>query len=69
MTSQIELRILGTGESNRQDGKCIPTPIWEFPKIRGVLLGFPIIRIIVFWGLCWGPPILGNSHMIHVHST
>ena len=23
----------------------------------------PIIRIIVFWGLHWGPPILGNYHL------
>ena len=30
------------------------------PKIRGTLLGVPIIRIIVFWGLYWGPLILGN---------
>ena len=25
--------------------------------------GVPIIRIIVFWGLNWGPPILGNYHI------
>ena len=31
-----------------------------FPKIRGTILGVPIIRTIVFWGLYWGPPILGN---------
>ena len=35
-------------------------PKWEFPKIRGTLLGVPIIRIIVFWGLYLGPLILGN---------
>ena len=29
--------------------------IWVFPKIRGTILGVPIIRIIVFWGLYWGP--------------
>ena len=33
------------------------------PKIRGTLVGVPIIRTIVFWGLCWGPPILGNYHI------
>ena len=32
----------------------------EFPKIRGTFLGVPIIRIVVYWGLYWGPPILGN---------
>ena len=36
--------------------------IWEFPKIRGTLLGVPITRTIVFWGLYWGPLILGNYH-------
>ena len=38
-------------------------PTWEFPKIRGTFLGVPIIRTIVFWGLYWGPLILGNYHM------
>ena len=38
--------------------------MWGFPKIRGTLLGVPIIRIIVFWGLHWGPPILGNYHVL-----
>ena len=33
---------------------------WGFPKIGGTLLGVPIIRILVFWGLHWGPLILGN---------
>ena len=37
--------------------------IWGFPKIRGTFLGITIKRIIVFWGLCWGPPIYGNYHM------
>ena len=26
----------------------------------GYLFGGPIIRIIVYWGLYWGPPILGS---------
>ena len=34
-----------------------------FPKIRGTYLGVAIIRIIVYWGLYWGPLILGNYHM------
>ena len=28
---------------------------WGLPKIRGTLLGVPIIRTILFWGLYWGP--------------
>ena len=32
-------------------------PIWEFPKIKGTILGVPIIRTIVFWGLYWDPSI------------
>ena len=34
--------------------------IWEFPKIRGTFLGVPIIRIIVYWGLYWGPLTFGK---------
>ena len=32
------------------------------PKLGGTFLGVSIIRIIVFWGLYWGPLILGNYH-------
>ena len=38
-------------------------PEWGFPKIRGTILGVPIIRTIIFWGLYWGPLILGNYQM------
>ena len=31
-----------------------------FPKIRAAILGVPIIGIIAFGGLFWGPPILGE---------
>ena len=37
---------------------------WGFPKIRGTLLGVPIKRTIIFWGLYWGPPILGNYQIL-----
>ena len=37
--------------------------IWGFPKIRGTILGVPIIRILVYWGLHLGPLILGNYHI------
>ena len=40
--------------------------MWEFPKIGGTILGVLIISIIVYWGLCWGPPILGNYHVTWV---
>ena len=30
------------------------------PKIRGAFLGCPIIRVIVFEGLHWGPRVFGN---------
>ena len=45
-------------------GKRATYNVWGFPKIRGIFLGVPIIRTIVFWGLYWGPPILGNYHII-----
>ena len=28
-----------------------------FTKIMGTFLEGPIIRIVIFWGLCWGSPI------------
>ena len=34
---------------------CDLAGIWGFPKSRGTILGVPIIRIIVFWGLYWVP--------------
>ena len=37
--------------------------IWGVPKIRGTILGAMIIRTIVYWGLYWGPLLLGNYHI------
>ena len=31
--------------------------IGGFPKLEVPYLGIPIMRIIIFWGLYWGPPI------------
>ena len=36
-----------------------PYLIWGFPKL-GVPFWVPILRILVFGGLYWGPPILEN---------
>ena len=35
-----------------------------FPIIRGTLSGVVIIRIVVFWGLYWGPLVLGNYQIV-----
>ena len=35
----------------------------SFPKLGVPFLGVPIIGIIIFWGLYWGPFILGNYHL------
>ena len=37
---------------------------WGFPKLGVPFLGVPIIRTIVFWGLYWGPLILGNYQVL-----
>ena len=43
--------------------------IWGFIGLRvslenkGYFWRVPIIRSITFWGLYWGPPILGNYHI------
>ena len=39
-----------------EGGICISNT-WGLPKIRGTILGVPITRTIIFWGLYWGPPI------------
>ena len=31
-----------------------------FAKLEVPFLGIPVIWTIVYWGLYWGPPILGN---------
>ena len=40
---------------------------WSALQVLGFwqryLFGVPVIRTIVFWGLCWGPLILGNYHI------
>ena len=43
-----EYGVYGLGLSN------VRAHIWGFPQIRGTILGVPIIRTIVFWGLYWG---------------
>ena len=37
--------------------------IRRVPKVRGPLLGVPIKRIRMYWGLYRGPLLLGNCHM------
>ena len=36
--------------------------MWGFPQIRRPFWGVPIVRIVVFSGLYWGPPVYGNYH-------
>ena len=45
-------------DQNRFILKPVPSDSWGG---NGPLWGFPLIRIIVFWGLPWVPPILGNA--------
>ena len=49
--------------------ECIQkiTPKRGLPKIRGTFSGVPIIRTVVFWGLNWGPPMLGKYHIVPSH--
>ena len=34
------------------------------PEALKLGVPFPIIRTMVFWGVYWGPLILGNYHML-----
>ena len=75
--SGLQTRNWGSGQNfdllARTGGLGLRIKIWEFPKIRGTFLGVPITRTIVtivFWGLYWGPLILGNYHMVaQAHET
>ena len=42
--------------------------IWEFPQIRGTLLGVPMKRVIVFW-VYIGVPLLWETTIFFVRST
>ena len=42
--------------------KILNDPIGEVPKIRGTSGRVPITRILVFWGLHWGPLALGTYY-------
>ena len=45
----------------------ILTPLYGvFPKLGVPYLRVPTTRIIVYWGLKWGPPILGNYHIVQL---
>ena len=54
---------LGLGPLAGPIGRHAGGIIWGFPKIRGTLLGVPIIRTIVFGGLYWGSSFWGNYHI------
>ena len=67
LTSRIPHAIASPGEDLhllQRQVPCIMTTMWGFPKITGAILGVPIIRAIVYWGLYWGPLILGNYYVI-----
>ena len=53
------LRSTRPGFSNGEVCKnlCRSKRMWGFPKIRGTFLGVPILSIIVYGGLYWGPLI------------
>ena len=40
--------------------------IWVVPKIKGTLLGVPIIRTKIFWGLL-GSPYFGKLPYIYIY--
>ena len=43
-----------------KDWEARGTIICGFHKIQGTFLGVPVTSVFVFWGLYWGPLIVGN---------
>ena len=60
--------VLGHWSSLEATAAVSSYPIWRFPKLGVLFWGVPILRIIVFWGLYWGPLILGNYHFRWVYA-
>ena len=46
----IGLRVVGLG--------------FRISRNFGYRAGVPRVRNLVFWGLCWAPPVLGNYHIL-----
>ena len=78
LAEPVSSRLLTVGQfstqlvlrAQRALAKCLllaevdsPFFILGFPQIRGTFSGVPIMRVAVYWGLYWGPPVLGNYHI------
>ena len=63
----IEYRVEGFKMGKEGSGRGLKDSsvqdIWGLSQIRGTFLGVPIVRSIIFWGLHWGPPVLGKYYM------
>ena len=74
MPKTIFYLLKGDFRLESSDAQPARTP-WQVERPRGLaaallpmwvpfcFLGVPIIRTIVFWGLYWGPLILGTYHL------
>ena len=51
------------GQAREPEAMVKAVRIWGFSEFRGTISGVLIIRIIVYWGLHWDPPTLGNYHV------
>ena len=53
------LNVAGRSPGDGRLGLSFTSPCLDggFPKFAGTLLGVPILRIRVYWGLYWGPLI------------
>ena len=75
MYPELGIGLLGTWtprgmfKASLRSGKTAQeSSLWRFAKIRGTLLGIPIIRIIALRGLHWGHLLHGSYHT-RLHST
>ena len=63
------LRLLVDSKVSLEGCRSRQVKMFRVPKIVGTILGVLKTRIIVFGGLHWDPPILGNYHMNVVLET
>ena len=52
-----------TGSDVYKNWNRLPGGIWGVPRLSATIVAVPKMRIRVYWGLYWGPPIFGNCHI------
>ena len=64
----MEVAIINTARQCKRFEALSLVLIWRFRKIRRAFLGVPIMRIVLRWGLYWGPSQDSGCWDTHLHA-